>query len=136
MFAEAVDHPKNVLVVEDDDDVRQFVVTVLSRQGYRTVESASGIDALVHTQPHRPKIDVLVTDISLLDTDGIALAEHFAGLFPEAGVVIMSGLAGIPRSRLEGLAVPWAFVEKPFHLQKLIDADRSVLDEAGRVRAA
>ncbi len=136
MFAKVVDHPKNVLVVEDDDDVRQFVVTVLSRQGYRTVESSSGIDALEHTQPDRPKVDVLVTDISLLDTDGIALAEHFAALFPDAGVVIMSGLVGVPRSRLEGLAVPWAFVEKPFHLQKLIDAVRSVLDEAGGVRAA
>lgn len=130
------DDPKVVLVVEDDDDVRQFVVTVLSRHGYRTIESSSGIEASEHTQPDRPKIDVLVTDISLLDTDGIALAEHFAALFPEAGVVIMSGLLGIPRSRLENLAVPWAFVEKPFHLQKLIDAVRSVLDEAGGVRAA
>ena len=130
------DDPKVVLVVEDDDDVRQFVVTVLSRQGYRTIESSSGIEASEHTQPDRPKIDVLVTDISLLDTDGIALAEHFAALFPEAGVVIMSGLVGVPRSRLESLAVPWAFVEKPFHLQKLIDAVRSVLDEAGGVRAA
>jgi two-component system, cell cycle sensor histidine kinase and response regulator CckA len=125
-----------ILVVEDDDDVRQFVVTVLARQGYRTAECSSGIDALAHTQPDRPKIDVLVTDISLLDTDGIALAEHFAALFPEAGVVIMSGLIGVPRSRMEELSVPWAFVEKPFHLQKLIDAVRRVLDEAGRVRAA
>ncbi len=136
MPAKPAENPKRVLVVEDDDDVRQFVVTVLSRQGYRIIESPSGIGALAHTRPDRPKIDVLVTDISLLDTDGIALAEHFAGLFPEAGVVIMSGLAGVPRSRLESLAVPWAFVEKPFHLQRLIDAVRSVLDEAGRVRAA
>jgi len=124
------------MVVEDDDDVRRLVITVLAREGYRTIECPSGIDALAHTEPDRPKIDVLVTDISLLDTDGIALAEHFAAQFPEAGVVIMSGLAGVTRSRMESLPVPWAFVQKPFHLQKLIDAVRSVLDEAGGVRAA
>ncbi|HXN48135.1 MAG TPA: response regulator [Bryobacteraceae bacterium] len=125
-----------VLVVEDDDDVRQFVVTILSRQGYRTVESSSGIDAVVHMQPGQPKIDVLVTDLSLLDTNGLALAEHFAELLPDAGVVIMSGHVGVPRSRLDGLAVPWAFVQKPFHLQRMIDAVRGVLDEAENVRAA
>jgi DNA-binding NtrC family response regulator len=136
MPAKPPDDSKIVLVVEDDDDVRQFVVTVLSRQGYSTIESPSGIDALVHTQPDRPKIDVLVTDISLLDTDGLALAEHFATLFPEAAVVIMSGHVGFPRSRMDSLSVPWAFVEKPFHLQRLIDAVRGVLDEAENVRAA
>ena len=125
-----------VLIVEDDDDVRQFVVAVLARQGYRTVESSSGIDAAVHMQPDQPKIDVLVTDISLLDTDGLALAEHFAALCPDAGVVIMSGHVGVPRSRLDNLAVPWAFVQKPFHLERMIDAVRGVLDEAKNVRAA
>ena len=136
MPAKLQDTSRIVLIVEDDDDVRQFVVTVLARQGYQTVESSSGIDAAVHMQPDQPKIDVLVTDISLLDTDGIALAEHFAALFPDAGVVIMSGHVGVPRTRLDGLAVPWTFVEKPFHLQRMIDAVRGVLDEAGRVRAA
>jgi DNA-binding NtrC family response regulator len=136
MPANSQDNSRTVLVVDDDDDVRQFVVAVLAREGYRTVESSSGIDALVHTQPGQPKIDVLVTDLSLLDTDGIALAEHFGALFPEAGVVIMSGHVGVPRSRLDGLPVPWAFVEKPFHLERLIDAVRGVLDEAGEVRAA
>jgi len=136
MSFEEAGNSETVLVVDDDNEVRQFVVTVLSRQGYRTVQSSSGIDAAVHMQPGQPKIDVLVTDVSLLDTDGVALAEHFAELFPEAGVVIMSGHPGIPRSRLEKLAVPWAFVEKPFHLQRMIDAVRSVLDEAAGVRAA
>lgn len=136
MPAKPSDNPERVLVVDDDDDVRQFVVAVLSRQGYRIVQSSSGIDAAVHMRPGQPKIHALVTDVSLLDTDGLALAEHFAELFPEAGVVIMSGHVGVPRSRLESLAVPWAFVEKPFHLQRMIDAVRSVLDEAGGVRAA
>jgi len=136
MPAKPLLNPEMVLVVEDDDDVRQFVVTVLARQGYRTIESSNGIDAVVHMQPDQPKVDVLVTDVSLLDTDGLALAEHFAALRPDAGVVIMSGHVSIPRSRLDGLAVPWAFVQKPFHLERMIDAVRGVLDETGHVRAA
>ncbi len=136
MPAKPLDNSRMVLVVEDDDDVRQFVVAILARQGYRTVESSSGIDAVVYMQPDQPKIDVLVTDISLLDTDGLALAEHFAALFPDAGVVIMSGHGGVPRSRLDDLAVPWAFVQKPFHLERMIDAVRGVLDEVENVRAA
>jgi two-component system, cell cycle sensor histidine kinase and response regulator CckA len=136
MSFEEAGNSETVLVVDDDNEVRQFVVTVLSRQGYRILQSSSGIEALSHAEQDRPKIDILVTDISLLDTDGIALAEHFVTRFPEAGVVLISGFAGIPRSRLENLAARWVFVEKPFPLQKLVDAVRGVLSEAGGERAA
>jgi DNA-binding NtrC family response regulator len=136
MPANPQDNSRMVLVVEDDDDVRRFVVAVLARRGYRTVESSSASDAAIHMQGDQPRIDVLVTDISLLDTDGLALAEHFAALCPDAGVVIMSGHVGVPRSRLDNLTVPWAFVQKPFHLERMIDAVRGVIDEAGNVRAA
>ena len=132
MPAEVAGNTKTVLVVDDDDEVRRFVATVLSRQGYRIIQSESGLEAMLHAQQDRPKLDILVTDISLLDTDGITLAEHFVARFPGAGVVFMSGFAEIPRSRLEHLTVKWAFVPKPFHVQKLLDAVRSVVTETAR----
>ncbi len=136
MLAEGLLTVKTVLVVDDDDEVRRFVATVLSRQGYRTAQAESGIDALSHFHQDRPDIDILVTDISLLDTNGISLAERFLVRFPGAGVVFMSGFVEVPRSRLEKLAARWAFVPKPFHLQALLDAVRGVSTEAGGARAA
>jgi DNA-binding NtrC family response regulator len=136
MPAEGAGNNETVLVVDDDDEVRRFLVTVLSRQGYRIIESSSGIEALSQLQRDRPGIDILVTDISLLDTDGIALAEHFIARCPGAGVVFMSGFTEIPRPRLESLPARWAFVPKPFHVQKLLDAVHTILTEAGGARAA
>jgi DNA-binding NtrC family response regulator len=132
MSAEEAGNTKTVLIVDDDDEVRRFVGTVLSRQGYRIIQSESGLEALSQARQDRPTIDVLLTDISLLDTDGITLAEHFIARFPGAGVVFMSGFAEIPRSRLENLTVKWAFVPKPFHVQKLLDAVHSVVTETAR----
>ncbi len=126
---------KTVLIVDDNAEVRRFVVTVLSSQGYRTIQSASGREALSAAAPDQPKIDVLLTDISLLDTDGITLAERFVALFPGTGVVLMSGYAEVPRSRVEHLGARWTFVAKPFQLRNLTEAVRTVLPDAG-ARAA
>jgi DNA-binding NtrC family response regulator len=114
--------------VEDDNEVRRFVATVLARQGYRIIQSSTGSEALSHLHS-RAGIDMLLTD-------GITLAGDFVTRLPEAGVVFLSGLSGISRSRLEELTARWAFVEKPFHLQRLVDAVSGVFAQTRGARAA
>jgi CheY-like chemotaxis protein len=55
-------------VVEDDDDSRGIVVTVLSREGYRTLEATDGRSALTLAQQERP--DLIIMDFALPDVDG------------------------------------------------------------------
>jgi len=137
MPAEETGKAKTVLIVDDDEEVRRFVSAVLSSHGYRVVQSATGCEALALAQQgDRPRIDVLVTDISLIGADGITLAERLIARLPGIGVVFMSGFAEVPRARLDGLAARWVFVPKPFHLRRLLDAVHSVLDETGGARAA
>jgi two-component system cell cycle sensor histidine kinase/response regulator CckA len=124
-----------VLIVDDAVEVRRFVGTALSNQGYQILQSCCGVDALLLAPKDGPIIDILVTDISLPDTDGITLAEHLLARFPGAGVVIMSGCAEVPRCRLQDLASRWAFVPKPFQMRRLVEAVGSVRTDAG-ARAA
>jgi len=130
MPAEGTD--RTVLIVDDDPDVCRFVVMVLTGQGYRTIGSRTGREALSSL---RGDIDVLVTDLSLPDIDGVTLIERVKAGCPDAGVVLMSGYAEVPRARLERLGIKWTFLPKPFPIQKLVEAVRRVATHAG-ARAA
>lgn len=129
---------KKVLIVDDEPGIRHFCALLLSSYGYKTIESASGPEALSLAQhaAMSEAIDMVVTDIVMPGMDGVTLAEHFAELFPDTPVVLMSGCAKVPPSRLENLNARWAFLAKPFGPRTLIEAVRSVLGEGGGNRAA
>jgi signal transduction histidine kinase/ligand-binding sensor domain-containing protein/ActR/RegA family two-component response regulator len=81
-----------ILLAEDESAVRNVVRTVLTRQGYRVIETASGRDALVSWAQHRDEITLLVTDIVMPgEPDGHELAAQLLAEKPSLRVVTMSG---------------------------------------------
>ena len=136
MPAEDAGENKTILIVDDDPEVRRLVGTVLSSAGYKTVEAASGLHALSLARQAGSGIGAVVTDITMPDIDGVTLAERLAERFPEIPVVFMSGFGEIPLPRLAGLDIRWGFVPKPFRVNRLLEAVRSVLAETGGARAA
>ncbi len=75
---------RTVLVIEDDEDTRQFVEDLLVMAGYAVLGAASGQAALAHVAAHR--IDVILLDRRLPDADGVTLChrlrEHVDGVVP------------------------------------------------------
>ena len=133
MPSQGVESAKTALIVDDEPEVRRFIVAALARHGYRTLHAGGAIEALSVAQQD---IDVLVTDFALPGADGITLAEWFIERLPGVGVVFTSGFTELPRQRLEDLPARWAFLPKPFRTLPLIEAVRSVVTEAGDARAA
>jgi CheY-like chemotaxis protein len=133
MPAEGTGTAKTALIVDDEPEVRRLIVMILSRHGYRTIQADSGLEALSAAQQG---VDVLVTDFSLPDIDGTTLAGRFIARFPDVGVVFMSGFVEVPRLQLEKLSVRWVFLPKPFRMQELLEAVRSVVTKTGGERAA
>jgi CheY-like chemotaxis protein len=83
-----------LIVVEDDDDVRDLAVTVLREAGYNVLQAMNGGIALVLLQQDIP-VDLLFTDIVMPgDPDGFELAERAIELRPGLRILYTTGYAG------------------------------------------
>uniref|UniRef100_Q01ZL6 histidine kinase n=1 Tax=Solibacter usitatus (strain Ellin6076) TaxID=234267 RepID=Q01ZL6_SOLUE len=89
--AVAVHGAETILVVEDQDEVRCFVVDVLARRGYRVLQAGDGPQALAVAEQCTGKIDVLLTDVVLPGMNGRELAERFRELRPATKIIYTSG---------------------------------------------
>jgi len=126
---------ERILVVEDEAHVRELVVRVLSRSGYRVmaVGSAKETEQVLEEPGNQP--DLLLTDVVLPGgVNGRQVAETLLARFPDLRVLFMSGYtrnAVVHDGRLgQGLAI----LEKPFTPKTLLEKVREVLD-AGATRA-
>jgi PAS domain S-box-containing protein len=100
---------ETVLLVEDDDQVRQAVRLILERNGYDVIDARSSGEALLLSEKTEREIHVLVTDVVMRHMSGPELAERLKQTRPRLCVLFVSGYAdGGERGPLEG-----AFFEKP-----------------------
>jgi signal transduction histidine kinase/ActR/RegA family two-component response regulator len=82
---------ETVLVVEDQEEVRSFVVKALASHGYRVLQAAEGNQALTLAERHSGAIDVLLTDVVLPGMNGRELADRFRVGRPDSKVIYTSG---------------------------------------------
>jgi CheY-like chemotaxis protein len=110
-----------ILVAEDDDNVRSFVVRALAHMGHEVTEAEDGGIAAELCAEHHGDFDLLLSDIKMPVMDGIALALSVAALYPELTILLMTGFAE-QRERAHGLeTLIYDVVPKPFSLQVLLD---------------
>ena len=79
------------MVVEDQEEVRSFVVKALAGYGYRVLEAAEGSQALTMAECQSGTIDVLLTDVVLPGMNGRELANRFRIMRPDTKVIYTSG---------------------------------------------
>ena len=89
----ASDGGETVLLVDDDDDLRQVTARFITKSGYRVLTAAGGQEALDLAERHPDRIDCLVTDVVMPEMDGRQLAQRFRALRPDTKVVYISGYA-------------------------------------------
>ncbi len=105
---------ETVLVVEDEEIVRQLVCDVLERQGYRVLCSANGSEALQMTAELKGEIDLLLTDVIMPQMNGHELAGLLSAQRPELKVLYVSGYSDNDIG-LHGVLQPGVeLLEKPF----------------------
>jgi signal transduction histidine kinase len=119
---------ETVLVVEDEEVVRDLICAVLSESGYDVLCAGSAEEALRITRAHPAEIELLVTDIVMPDMHGPELARELATLKPEMKILYVSGYSENDISD-QGVIEPGLLVlQKPFTQQSLGRKVREILD--------
>jgi two-component system, cell cycle sensor histidine kinase and response regulator CckA len=120
---------ERVLVIEDEDLVRQVTRRSLEEYGYQVIEAPNG-QAAVELLRREPPVDLILCDIVMPGLAGPALAAALAREAPGARMLYMSGYTGLD-VELRRLAQPSApFIQKPFRAEDLAAKVRALLDGA------
>jgi phosphate regulon transcriptional regulator PhoB len=120
----------DVLVVEDEPDIRQLIVHHLEREGFRCRHAATGADALRAVRTSAP--DLVVLDLMLPEMDGLEVCRRLRADAATAGLpIIMLTAKGDEVDRVVGLELGADdYVAKPFSPKELVARVRAVLRRA------
>ena len=126
--AEASGGSETILLVEDDEGLREMIVTSLRTVGYTVLETGKSQAALDLVAKHHGPIHLLLSDIVLPQTSGVQLFYLLKPSAPDLKAIFMSGYAADMLGRRDPLPLEAAFIEKPFARDSLLSTIRTVLD--------
>jgi CheY-like chemotaxis protein len=124
-------HQLTVLLVEDDEMVRDAVTRNLVRRGYFVLTAATAHDAIGLLRTPDSQIDVVVLDIGLPDASGTDLCARLREFFPKLPVVVCTGAASSEDAEeLRRLGIT-RFFSKPIAVDDLVGALQGAMSDAG-----
>jgi two-component system cell cycle sensor histidine kinase/response regulator CckA len=121
---------ETILVVEDEEAVRDIAKRILREAGYNVLAAASPDDALLTCKSHLGKLHLLLTDVVMPQMSGKLLADRLAMARPGLKVLYMSGYADDAILHHGTLAPGTHFIGKPFSAVDLARKVREVLDSS------
>lgn len=120
--------PTKILVVDDEEKIRETLRGVLSDEGYEVSDAADGRSALESLQAERPGLVIL--DVWLPEIDGITLLEEVKRIHADLPVIIICGHANIEAAVRATRLGAADFIEKPFSLDALLASIGRALGKA------
>jgi DNA-binding response OmpR family regulator len=118
-----------ILVVDDEEDLRDIMRRMLERRGFNTLVAGDADQAIAVCREHDGDIDVLVTDLGLPGVSGGELSQSARALRPGMGVVYISGLPKDIAVTKGLISEDSLLVKKPFTSELLVEALRLVIAE-------
>jgi PAS domain S-box-containing protein len=122
---------ETILVVEDQDEIRQLTCDLLESKGYTVLRANNGVEALHKVECHPGPIHLLITDVMMPKMGGRELVSRLSAMRPEIKVIYMSGYAEYAVAEQDLVGPDRTILQKPFSLNILAGKVRDVL--AGKV---
>jgi two-component system cell cycle response regulator CpdR len=108
-----------ILLAEDDDDMRNFLVKALQKAGHEVVSFSEGMSA--YEEIKQASFDLLLTDIVMPEMDGIELARRASELDPSLKIMFITGFAAVALHPDSKAPKDAKVLSKPFHLRDLVN---------------
>jgi len=124
--------PTKVLIVDDEEDIRSYLDSLLSDNGYETVLAEDGEDGYRKLSDFTP--DIIILDIIMPNQTGVGLYRKLkkSGEYKDIPVLVLTGVSSYKdffnRSHLT-LPRPQAFMEKPFVTEELLAKIESLVSQ-------
>jgi PAS domain S-box-containing protein len=119
---------ETVLVVDDEEALREVTRRILTRSGYTVITASGGAQAIELATSHVGPIDLVLTDVIMPKMQGPAVANEMKKLRPGIRVLFMSGHAQPVLEAEAVLGTEFVLVEKPFDQVTLLENVRKALD--------
>src|SRR5438128_2358888 len=121
------DSQKHLLIVEDEEPLRQAIAEQLTDRGYRVEQADSGEAALAKLADFA--FDIIITDLRLPGIDGSAVVEAAVERYPHIIAIVVTGY-GTVKDAVEAIKRgAWDFVSKPFQIDELLHVLDSALEQ-------
>jgi CheY-like chemotaxis protein len=120
-----------VLVVDDEESIREITRGTLETFGYRVVVASDGTEAVALYAEHKEEIAIVLTDMMMPFMDGPATIRALQRLNPKVKIIAASGLAASDKAaQAQGVGVK-TFLPKPYTAEKLLKTLAELLDRGG-----
>jgi two-component system cell cycle response regulator CpdR len=116
-----------IILAEDDNDMRRFLVKALQNAGYDVISFDNGLSA--YQRLREEPSELLLTDIVMPEMDGIELARRASELDPDIKIMFITGFAAVALNSDSAAPKNAKVLSKPVHLRELVS-------EVGKMLAA
>ena len=117
-----------ILLAEDDNDMRRFLVKALEKAGYDVCDFDNGASAFERLREE--PFNLLLTDIVMPEMDGIELARRATEIDPDLKVMFITGFAAVALNPDSKAPKDARILSKPFHLRDLVAEVSKMLEAA------
>nr|MQY77439.1 response regulator [Spirochaeta sp.] len=119
---------ETILLVEDEDLVRNYTVTILEKYGYRVLAAPSGGAALKLCEKEGHSLNMVVTDLVMPGMSGSQLIEQLSALYPQIKVLYSSGYTENSIVHHGVLDAGIEFIQKPYGAEELLAKIKEIFE--------
>jgi len=120
-----------ILVIDDDNHLRESLVEVLDMEGFSCSEAANAKNGIASAKKHKP--DVVIMDIQLPDSSGFQICQELRRFSKEFILIMMTGRFLSAEEKTQGLSLGAdEYITKPFDIQELSIRIRQLLGRKGK----
>src|ERR1700741_2822281 len=119
--------PDRILVVDDEDPIREIVASMLGTAGYACKQAGSGMEALA-VLTSGEDFDLMLSDLMMANLDGIGLLERTKERFPDMPVVMVTAVHDISIALGAIRNGAYDYLLKPFEREQLLNTVRRALE--------
>jgi CheY-like chemotaxis protein len=121
-----------ILVVDDEEVMRNLVVTFLSKLGHLCLTAINGVDALDKMKGN--KVDAVVTDIKMPEMDGMTLTSEILNQYPGLPIMVMTAFDEEYSAGVAIFAGAREFIKKPFSLDEFAIRLHKMINDSDSLR--
>ena len=114
-----------IMLAEDDNDMRRFLVKALQNAGYDVISFDNGLSA--YQRLREEPFELLLTDIVMPEMDGIELARRASELDPDIKIMFITGFAAVALNPDSAAPKNAKVLSKPLHMRELVNEVHKML---------